>query len=105
MFFAVEFQYRIALLPVPTLFITASSMTRGHAREDCMKVIFASLVPQLECAEKKYKAVFIANEPNNITHDLERAKTQDAVVACASLHFLSMSDIKSFLDTVKNGNK
>ena len=105
MFFAVEFQYRIAPYPIPTLFVTAYSKSKQFERQECINTIFSVLVPILERAEKEYNAVFIANEPNRITHALEQANTEEAVVICSSMHFKNMEDIKGFLNTIKPGYK
>ena len=97
MFFAVQFSYRIALTPLPTLFVTVYSKTNETAREACIKSIFTVLTANLEIAQKQYGGIIIGNEPTAITHDLSKASSNDFVTVCTSLHFKSIEDIKAFI--------
>lgn len=97
MLFAVQFSYRVAVAPLPTLFITALSKIDKVSRDICIKSIFTVLSTNLEIAQKEFSAIIITNEPTAITHDLSKASSKDFVTACCSLHFKTMEDLKAFI--------
>lgn len=97
MLFAVQFSYRVAMAPLPTLFITACSKSKESNRDICIQSIFTVLTTNLEIAQKEFGGIIIANEPTSVTHDIAKAKSNDFVTVCTSLHFKTMNDLKSFI--------
>lgn len=96
--FAIEFKFRVALYPFPTVFIAAYSKSRDY---ECITAMFGSLTPILERAEKEYNAKFIVNEPTSSTHGLENAKLEQGVFLCSTLKFSNIKEMDKFLETVK----
>lgn len=103
MIFSVRFAYRVALAPMPTLFITATTKCKFEGKTQGVSNVFTALVPLLEKARKDYGAILIPNEPNEITHDLSRAHLQEIVVACVSMYFKSHEDIRGFISAIDPG--
>lgn len=104
MLFAVQFSYKIALAPLPTLFITACSKSDRTNKQICMRAIFSVLTSNLELAQKEYKAIIISNEPSAMTHDLKQAHSDNYITICCSLHFKTIDDIKEFIAKTTPGH-
>lgn len=103
MLFAVQFSYRVAMAPLPTLFITACSKSNEANKDICIKSIFTVLTTNLEIAQKEFGGIIIANEPSAVTHDLARAESNNYVTVCTSLHFKTIDDMKSFIEKTTPG--
>lgn len=103
MLFAVQFSYKVAMAPLPTLFITACSKSNQSNKDICIQSIFTILTTNLEIAQKEFGGIIIANEPSSITHDLARAESNNYVTVCTSLHFKTIDDLKLFIEKTTPG--
>lgn len=101
MMFAIELSYRVALFPYPTVFVAAYSKSKSG---ECINVMFSTIVPILERVTNEFNAILIANEPSQVTHNLEPARLKEGVFVCSSLQFRGIEEMNKFLSTAKSGN-
>lgn len=97
--FDTVYTYKIAILPFPTVFITAFSEIQTTLISQALSNILSDVLELMDKAQKKYKAVFVLNEPTATTHNLNMNNSKNAVAVYCSLKFQSLKDMNEFLAT------
>lgn len=96
--FRILYTYKVAILPFPVIFVTASSEVPAIFVAEAQEAVLSNIVSILDKAQKNYKAVIIANEPTENTHNLNFTKSKNAVAAYCSLQFQSVLDMHRFIE-------
>lgn len=101
--FGIVFTYKVAFLPFPAVFITATSEVPTIFLKEAQIKVVSDILAILEKAQKSYKAVIILNEPTSQTHNLNFKGVKNAVVVCCSLRFQGVSEMTDFIEKeIKN---